>query len=90
MRAAYNEYLENPNQSEYYQYYRFYKAMYAPQTDPRLVFSLFIALFSVFQFFAKKSMYKGAVSRVEKTTKFQTMVNQRFEEEKSQGSKKVY
>jgi len=90
LRNAYNEYLENPHQNEYYQYYRFYKAVYAPSTDPRLAFGLFVSLFSILQYFARKSMYKSAVSQVERTTKFQTLVNQRMEEEKALNSNKVY
>jgi hypothetical protein len=82
LRNAYNEYLENPNQSEYYQYYRFYQAKYSPQVDPKIVVGLFITLYSLFQYVSRKTMYNSAVAYVEKTTKFQTMVNDRLKEEK--------
>ncbi len=83
LRKVYDEYLANPNANEYYQYYQFYKAVYAPQLDPRLVVGLVLSAVSVFQYFTRRYMYRTAISSIQRTTKFQTLVNQRFEEEKA-------
>lgn len=83
LRKVYDEYLANPNANEYYQYYQFYKAVYAPKLDPRLVVGLVLSLVSVFQYFTRRYMYQSAISQIQRTTKFQTLVNQRFEEEKA-------
>jgi len=83
LRATYDRYLENPNASEFSQYYEYYKAVYAPKTDPKFVFALIFGLVSVFQYFTRSYMYQNTLKRIQKTTKFQTTVNQRFEEEKA-------
>ena len=87
LRKTYDDYLENPNANEYYQYYQFYKAVYSPKIDPKFVLALVLSLASVFQYFTRKYMYQRAVSHIQRTTKFQTLVNQKFEEAKALGSK---
>ena len=81
IRATYDEYLANPNQNEYYHYYRFYKAKYGPQTDPKLVVVVVLSLFSFFQYLIRKSMYERALNYVENTTKFKTLLKQRIQDE---------
>lgn len=56
-RQSYLEYLQNPQQSEVYHYYRYYKQAYLPQTNPYIVvFGLALSL-SIIQYSARYGMY---------------------------------
>jgi len=82
LRESYDEYLENPERSETYHYYRYYKAQYTPHVDPKVVLATFLVFFSTFQYFNRKRMYENALKYIENTAKFRSSVNQRFEEER--------
>jgi curved DNA-binding protein CbpA len=84
LRESYDDYLLHPEENEYYQYYKFYKAKYTPQTDPRLVVLLFLAGFSIFQFISRKKMYENVMQNIEKTPQFHHRVNQQLEEKKKE------
>jgi len=82
IRASYDEYLANPEKGDVYHYYNWYRASYLPQTDPRMVISVVILVFSLMQFLIKKGMYEHAINCIERTSKFKTALNAKFEEEK--------
>ena len=84
VRASYDEYLENPDKGDAYHYYNWYKATYMPKLDPRIVVSAIVLAFSVLQYVIRKGMYEHAVSCIERTSKFKTALNARYEEEKRQ------
>lgn len=68
-------------------YYKFYKAKYAPQTDPKLVVFIFLSLFSFFQYVSRRNMYKSVLEQIEKSIQFQHKVNERIEEIKNENPK---
>ena len=82
VRASYDEYLANPDKGDVYHYYNWYRASYLPQTDPRMVIGVVILAFSLMQFVIRKGMYEHAINCIEKTSKFKTALNAKFEEEK--------
>lgn len=77
-RSAYDEFLDNPNRSEFYYHYRYYQHIYHPQTNPYIVVSTAIVLLSVIQYVARIGMYKNAINRVMQTTHFKKVVNERM------------
>jgi DnaJ family protein C protein 25 len=83
LREAYNEYLENPQKSEAYHYYKFYKAKYSPQADPKVVLGSFLLLFSAFQYWNRKRMYENALAYLVNNPKYMQMVIRTFEDEKA-------
>jgi len=80
LRESYDEFLDHPERSEAYHYYKFYKARYSPQADPKVVMGLFLFLFSVFQWWNRKRMYENALAYLVTTNQFQTMVRQKYDE----------
>ena len=82
--------MKHPEENEYLQYYKFYKAKYAPQTDPRLVILLFLVLFSTLQYFSRKKMYENVMRNVERTPQFHHKVQALLEEkQKENPGKKI-
>ncbi|CAD8102198.1 unnamed protein product [Paramecium sonneborni] len=79
-KTAYDEYLENPNRSEFYHHYRYYQHVYHPQTNPYIVVSVATLLLSIIQYVARIGMYKNAIGRVMETTHFKKIVNDRQRE----------
>lgn len=82
MRAAYDNYLENPDASDMYHYYKYYGAVYTPQTNPVVVVLGFLGAFSLLQYAARKSMYKNAISYVINTAQFQARLDDLLREER--------
>jgi len=76
--------LENPHKSDAYHYYKFYKAKYSPQADPRVVLAAFLVMFSAFQYWNRKRMYENALQYLVNNPKYKQMVIQKFEEEKAE------
>lgn len=89
MRKSYDEYQENPEKSEMYHYYNWYKARYMPQVDPRIVVSLILLAFSLIQYTVRKTMYETALRYIQNSSKFKTTLNAKCEEAKLNGEKKV-
>jgi curved DNA-binding protein CbpA len=89
LRKTYDEFQENPEKSEMYHYYNWYRARYMPQVDPRLVISLILLAFSIIQYTVRKTMYETALKYIENTSKFKTTLNTKWEESKTKGEKKV-
>lgn len=87
VRASYDEYLNDPDKGDAYHYYNYYKASYLPQTDPKMVISAILLAFSIIQYVIRKGMYEQAITCIERTSKFKTALNQKFQEE---NKKRVY
>ena len=59
-RAAYDDYLAHPERAIYNRY-AFYKAKYAPQTNPAYVIIGFIAAVSLFHYYSRLNRYNAAM-----------------------------
>jgi DnaJ homolog subfamily C member 25 len=59
-RKDYDYMLDNPDEM-YAHYYRYYRRMYAPKVDVRLVIVVTITVISAFQYYAAHSRYKEAI-----------------------------
>ncbi|EDK31255.2 DnaJ family C protein (macronuclear) [Tetrahymena thermophila SB210] len=75
VRQSYDSYLANPSKGEYYHYYNYYKAVYAPQTNPFVVIICTLLFLSFFQYLARNNAYETAIRSVQKTDKFKQDVN---------------
>lgn len=59
-RKDYDYMLDNPDEM-YAHYYRYYRRMYAPKVDVRIVIIVTITVISAFQYYAAHSRYKEAI-----------------------------
>ncbi|XP_027198836.2 dnaJ homolog subfamily C member 25 homolog [Dermatophagoides pteronyssinus] len=59
-RRDYDYMLDNPEEY-YHHYYRYYRRVYAPKVDVRIVIVVTITLISVYQYYASNSRYKEAI-----------------------------
>lgn len=59
-RKDYDYMLDNPEEM-YAHYYRYYRRMYAPKVDVRIVILVVITLISAYQYYASHSKYKEAI-----------------------------
>lgn len=59
-RKDYDYMLDNPDEM-YAHYYRYYRRMYAPKVDVRIVIIVTITIISGFQYYAMHSRYKEAI-----------------------------
>jgi curved DNA-binding protein CbpA len=83
LRAAYDEYLRNPEAGEMYHYYKYYGAKYSPQTNPFMVVFWFLTGFSLLQFAARHSMYHNAMKYIENTPQFRARLENLYWEAKN-------
>ncbi|UXI18244.1 hypothetical protein NH340_JMT04187 [Sarcoptes scabiei] len=59
-RKDYDYLLDNP-EAYYAHYYRYYRRVYAPKVDVRIVIVVAISLISIYQYYAYNSRYKEAI-----------------------------
>lgn len=59
-RKDYDYMLDNPEEM-YHHYYRYYRRMYAPKVDVRIVLVVTILLISAYQYYAYNSRYNEAI-----------------------------
>ncbi|EGR31061.1 hypothetical protein IMG5_118390 [Ichthyophthirius multifiliis] len=89
LRSSYDGFLKNPNQSEYYHYYNYYKAVYTPQTNPFVVLFATAVFFSGIQYLARISMHESAINQFQQSERFKKMVNQRLQEEDNRSKQEI-
>ncbi|KAM3136213.1 hypothetical protein pb186bvf_011672 [Paramecium bursaria] len=80
LQQAYNDYLDNPNRSEFQHHYQYYQRVYHPQSNPYIVITLSIITLSIIQYTARIGMYKNAISRVQETSHFKKIINERYQD----------
>ncbi|KAH7640607.1 dnaj domain containing protein [Dermatophagoides farinae] len=59
-RKDYDYMLDNPEEY-YHHYYRYYRRVYAPKVDVRIVIVVTITLISIYQYYGSNSRYKEAI-----------------------------